>query len=455
MGNIVFGYENHLFRPGTVFSAGSEAVGHEAEKLGDPNPASYWRATALTGIAPWVQATFDDILPWNLIAPLYVTASPHQNLVNQGFSLGAAWTSNNASVNPGVGVIPTTEIPIRVLFATGSGSLEHSLDQTYGRNATSAWTVTTSVYVNTANVGNSANAGFQIDDGGATNFALVTINLSTGAVNTQTDGGFLSITSATSTLVSGTWYRVEFTCTAAAFVGDLRARLLPLDSSYSSTYSQANESFELGGVTVELGDTAGAAIDSRTGQASFWSVSLLYDSDDLMPLPDRRDRETWHAARGWLHALKSYQTVQYGSGVRTYYLDENNPSGNLEISNKFVGMGWQPEANIELGFSITINPDTGGRVLAGEIKYASEADALGDGIPMALLSGVGAKRSTIASGGQEFRDDGRKPILVILDPDESEYGQEITLYGWLDEFSLESRPRDTWGLRFTVSEVMK
>lgn len=449
MADITIGYQNHCLESGVTFTPTSEGANNDADNLGKPHPESYWRLTTISG-KPNVLVTFPGPRRYRLVAPLYTTASPHQNLVRNGHTLSttAGWTSAQATRSMQGSAIPTLAVPIVTLSAAeaGAGSVQHAVTQAWTRPENATWTLTLSGYVNTASVGNTAKARFELWTS-ASHYAYVDIDLADGSVNSSSALGDYAIDSATSTLFSGTWYRVVLTVTMTTHEGGVTTRLWVLNSSYATTYTGAGESYQIGGVTLEMASSAGAAILGETGKAPFFSLTVGTNSSDLIPLVANRNLGAWYATHGWTHGYKLLSADQWAASLTPHFYDPHNTDSQLDISQIYIGPVWQPTQNIK---SLSIRPART-REWTIDLGFQSRADAWAEahamGIKDRLTDSLSVGRSY--SGAEYVAE--LNPVLVIIDPDEDTYGQEQILYGRLTDFQMHA----SRVLLDTVDNVMR
>ncbi|MDH3673376.1 MAG: hypothetical protein OES46_19825, partial [Gammaproteobacteria bacterium] len=174
-------------------------------------------------------------------------------------------------------------------------------------------------------------------------------------------------------------------------------------------------------------------------------------------------------ANGWMHGYYAPQypdiipgvpSVRYDEYLMIEFHDDENALGQFDMSNLWIGNAWTPSINIrDDDFSIepwdmserSVSTPTGQEYTAAHNaprafsmtwRYASKADALGDF--MALSAKVGK----------------HSPVLVVVDPDEAAYGQELMLYGRATNLQVVSLPYSAtlggtgWGINMRVRELI-
>ena len=107
---IAIGYKNLCLESGVTFTPSTEHASHDADNLAISHPSKFWRMTTLTGTPEVTIASLPVVGLNTLFAALYVTSSPHWNLIASSDDLSHAdWTANDCSASVG----PTSAGPRR------------------------------------------------------------------------------------------------------------------------------------------------------------------------------------------------------------------------------------------------------------------------------------------------------------------------------------------------------
>jgi hypothetical protein len=132
--------------------------------------------------------------------------------------------------------------------------------------------------------------------------------------------------------------------------------------------------------------------------------------------------------------------------------DPDNVATEIDIGALWAGRSWQPALDLQPGWQLVTDQDTGMLNLSGTLESLTAAEYYGEVVPMGLNARVGAQVIQIAAGGQEFRSDS-KPILCIIDSDEPEYGQQQMAYGFIDRWDKQQISADQFRLEFSVRGI--
>ncbi len=505
MANILFGYKNLCLESGVTFTPSSEAADHDADNLGKAHPSQFWRATTITG-TPTVLIDFGRAKMFDLVALLYAKMTPHRQLFKYTSDLrNAAWTKQGLTLSSfsvaelqASGPTVTTaggETVTGWIVPEDTSTGQHRIYQaTISKIEASQSAISFDVY---ARKYGAATRHLRLLIEGATSGdqATADFNLSTGAVNSSTSiGNFVDIDAAVDSYQDGdgnTVYRCKMICITDGNASLAEARIGILDAAFSGSYTGvADEGLFVWApklemtqwvttTTVSVDDIGDSFALSEDGRASAWR---LYDVVVPSSWPSRFDIDqgtgdplgnVWaHAPMradlveldrdvGFIHSYAKFAAPLVDNRITVYVFDPENADSQIDISNIYIGPSWQPTRNIDERVAWEFDEETGGRVLRLELAWASEADAYAEAMPMALRSGVGTKSSAVADGGQEFRAN-KKPILVIIDPDETTYAQEQMVYGFLDDVRIRGNRyitdmdgAGTAGLAYSIEMTIK
>jgi hypothetical protein len=355
----------------------------------------------------------------------------------------------------------------------------HRVDQTY----TVPWVTSgaanyqlVAALVVTNHSATNRNLLFRVDNGTDSQRALVRIDHSTStpSVNsTEVSTWTLDDYSLTQDLLGTNYWLLKMLITVNADPATLRCRIGELDGSFTASYTGDNSSsiYFMAPFLAVCSDIDIVSLDVNNTSIAGPVYQVMLDDVGTFGIPRWTGVGTplaasnavgvWDDSRDWLHALPTIISEGDITGVpptnrrycRVRLYDPSNADSQVDVSNIYIGPHWQPTRNVDLGWSVTFDNETGGRIVNGSIAYLSEQDALADGMQMAAKSGVGTRYGSVADGGQEYRSD-KEPILLLLNPDEELYGQEMIVYGYLERFQLMSRPRDRYEFQFTVKEIL-
>jgi hypothetical protein len=464
MAKVILAARNLITASGLTITGSSEAASMPDDNIAVEHPSEPWRITTLSG----ANVVIDLVEPtqWDVAALICTTATPHRNLVlRSGDFSHATWTKTNITAtlsNVAGSVIPGVVTPTWDLTASGAGNLERSTEQLVVEPSGSQQ-YTASVYVrrqdgNGGHVRLTAEGQYYPN----TDYAWSNFNLTTGAAAANSDNGNITLDGSSITSLGSGWYRISITFTS---IGDSATNIVInlLNSAFNDTFVLGSGAdLMVAAPQVELGATAGDAAKTTTAQGSHWQVqghqadswgSPNTDSD-LLALPLSSDLVDWKSDVGFIHALYRPTTAVNQRYVRIRFFDDNNLDGTLDIGTVFLGREFQPTygfAPDSLDIGWVENADTseaaGGqeyrsigavkRVASFSLMALSKAEAWGDIMALRRHAGMSL------------------PVIVMLDPDETSYGQEMMVYGFLNDAGpINSRGRDYYSHGFTVTEVL-
>jgi hypothetical protein len=484
MGNVIFGYRNLVVSENPTITPGDEVAAFPANNLKIAHPTEFWRYDTLA--SGYVDFDFGATAPrYDLICPLYTTASPIRNILTstlKPISAPSEWVETGCSL-VGIGFgdgYPAISEHAQLQAIDEDGSTgAHYVQQVYTApwvtSGAADYSVVAAVIV-TNNTDTSRNLRLHCFNG--TDFVRVNIDHSTStpSVNSTDNSGWtLDDYSLTQFSEATNYWLLKVLFTVNTDPATISFRLWALDASFNGSYAgdggagpfvdfmapfmALSNDVDIYSLDINTTSIAGPVYQVLLDDIATFSTPLLTGVG--RPLAASNAVDIWRTKYGWTHALCTIisegdiggtpPTNRRYCRVRLY--DPNNADSQVDVSNIYVGPHWQPSRNIDMGWSVTFDNETGGRIVTGSIAYLSEEDALADGMQMAAKAGVGTRYGSVADGGQEYRWD-KEPILLILNPDEELYGQEMIVYGYLERFQLMNKPRDRYEFQFTVKEVL-
>lgn len=477
MANIILAWDNAILAA-DFFTPSSEAAGYDADNLANPHPSAFWRLTTLSG-DPNVLVDYGTGGAFiELYAVLYATATPHQNALEDSNRFNeVSWTKTNLD---GMATSPGMPVPDEVIRLSpwnigANGSGEHYLSQSWTKPNRYADLAAPTYVFQTWLKRASGTAQARIAAGGTTfasNYCALDINLGTGAAYNSGDTGNFTLLSYEITALGDDWYRcgITFTCDTSSTI-DVRAYVL--NSSFTLSYTAGTEHMYMLGPLLYRGSAAPSTIMSADmlidGSAPFWAAeshwtdspswpvpgNLTYTSGDIYFAPQPSLRR-FTAGRGWYHSFHVPSVAAHQEFSKIYLWDPDNVDAQLDVSNIYAGPIWQPSVNFQPSWQwLAPDPMTGSRILQIEFAALPESEVYEQLMPMLYKCKVGRPPSTVVTNsGQEYRP-GHIPVLAILDPAETEYTQEQTLYAYIDDIALQDMPHTgTYRASLTFREVM-
>lgn len=455
MANILIGYKNLLFEDDTTVTAGDEHADHPDDNLQLKHPESYWRADDLT--ASYVQIDLGQAKTPDLAAILYSTATRQRNLLRETDTIDASalWSKTNATVTIGLSPPAGVSDTDYTLAATG-GAVSHYLSQTRAVAAyATRWDssikyIAAQCYVKEKGATFPGTLEMEIDYASASGLASIEIDPTAGTVNTTNTTSMTIVSSGIESVGDG-WYRVWLVASdnfaGGSFTQDIVLRCYLTDETFARTYTPATpnaEAIGLAGLKLSLSNDISVYEPNPTNDAG-GIVVFKRDSSAMTPPSagtafDAGD-QTIHSvvasevadSRDWGHAWHSY--LENRKAYQHYLIeihDQDNANGQVDTSNLYLGPAWQPTQNVK---TWGIRP---GKTREWDLsfEFATWADAMGEAHAMGLqdriTDGLSVGRSY--SGAEYVAE--LNPILVIVDPDEGDYGQQMILYGRLTSFQM-------------------
>ncbi len=447
-----------MWRSSTVFAGGTVDSGWPLTNLGEYHPSKKTRLTDMTD--SYVRANFVPPEPFDLVAILNHNASPHRNLLQYSNAVGAnpaKWPETNCSIEQTNITDPVLPARMERFDNSGSGSLERRVQDNVGisayttdRTAASDQVVLAEIYLKQV----AADQHARVRLAGVAGTALVIVNLNNGTVNTSAVSGSWSGMSATVTAVGSlsNLFKLVFSATMPAAETAANFRINAVDSGFSVTFDSTAAWFYFSSPALYLAsateryDPTGLAAGAR---AALWRVKRD-EAVALVPTTATADDDT-----GWLNMAQSSNPKPLSDALGTlscytvlanrasaYLLfemhDPDNVVTDIDIGALWAGRSWQPTKTLSSEWGLEVDEETGMLNLRGTLSYLTAADYYADAVPLALNARIGSQASQVSIGGQEYRADS-KPILVIVDDTETEYGQQQMVYGFLDQWSLGHR----------------
>ena len=484
MANIIIGYKNLCLESGVTFTPSTEHADHDADNLGKAHPESFWRMTS--PLRQTLTVTLPAPYLFNLVAPLYLTSSGHQNaLQNTRDFNNADWSTTGLagtfSTEGGflfAGGEPLIPWDIKEDTSTGT----HLIDQATIEKPKSATAFQVGVELYMLVGGISFNPTRRVKIGifkGSNNASAIFDPQAGTHISSSTAGDYhgtvdAEIATVTGHTVFGTVYRLRMVCQTGTADDDFTVRLQFLNGASSSYTGSASE----GGVFMApkciytdhgVFDTDEISSDiflTGDDRSAVWRNGAFVDdaigqdqiTNEMYHITRRGDAQDFVASRGHVHTY-SYREAGVGeTSVAMEFHDATDGKSVLDLSNVYVGPSWQPTQNL---VAMSINP-TGNREFQIDLGFQTWEDAMGEahamGIKQSRYQAIGR-----SYGGAEYQAE-MSPVLVIVDADEDQFSQELMIYGRVTSFSLDragwfqDRGDGTAGTRprvsFTIRELL-
>ena len=463
MGNIVIGYKN-LVNEECTFTPSTEDSDHDADNLGKSHPAEYWETTS--AVRQTLGVTLPEPEPADLAAALYITAGGgHRNLFQYTRDLtDSVWTATGLTTPLAViggDRFSGGEAMVLWFVKEDTSSGTHRLDQTGVEKyeASTACHVGVEVYVSQSTPWQSTTRNIRLQVGKGGNFANADFNLSAGTViGTATGGDYGGTVETEITSVTGNENalvfvkRVRMACLTGTADDDLDIRLQALSGSTASYAGSTSEGLIVSNPKAVWIDSLGTdQIDDEIylngdTRSAVWLHEDFVDAANTAPgnpslnqyrhLTRNADSQDYRDQQGFVHAYAFNTTNAVAStGALSFaFHDSTNGATSLSVSGIYIGPSYQPTQNWVRIRKSLIGP----RVWDIDLGFQTWDDAMQEAHAMGLRASRFQGARTL--GGQVYRAESN-PVLVILDPDETTYGQEQILYG---EVTAVEMDRDRW-----------
>ena len=476
MASIKFGYKNHCLASGVAFTPSTEAADFDADNLGKAHPAEWWRMTSLPGN---VLIDFGTGQTYDLVAPIYVSASPHRNLLEESTAPNN-WTASEATGsehgNSDFDPLPTGWKQLVAGIHGSTNNTTHylqtessTMNTTLKSVAPSSYTLRFAIWVEATVSDTNYNLRLYFYAPSTAHSATIDIDVGNLSVNSTSKNGSLDTANVQAVADSGPWTRIEGDLTFGLQTGPVGCRVYYLDNAFADTFAgtgSASNAVYFLGPHLELRSANPKYWDVTPDgeQAGFWHVQTNASSNFTSPFSDSGHVPLVASARPdfWpVTVFSSYHELSAVSGLRYVKVFFEDIQSQLDVSNIFVGPSYQPSKTIKYGHQpLTVGPD-GTRILRGTLENVPEADIFGEIEPMMHECGVGmiSSQKTASYPAVQYRTD-RKPVLVIIDPAETDYEQEEMLYGYINRMDVVSTSYNTtlaayvYRVDFEIEEVL-
>jgi hypothetical protein len=409
-----------------------------------------------------LEADFGAFHAVDLVAMLCTNATPHANLLAQSADLSdtGVWTRTNLDnvTRTGGLALDSGEIAAVWSFASDGGAGEHKLTQRFSRlghigtsnDAQSYAPFTFSIWLRAGASGSSHLRVAIVNDPDSVPRELsVDVDVADGTVEATTAGSYTGVSAAfTDSKVSGgaTYRLLVVTATPPTGSGltqDYDLELAILDGTFTLSHS----STEVVRVAAPMFDPATsearAWAPSSDPTGSMWQVGALvasaasYATPRALPL--RSDLTGWHQSAGWIHSyavLDPLETIA-AETIALEIHDPDNEDGYLDISNIYIGPSFQPTRNFASDYQMlpNVSEPLVSRAAGGQ-QYRGSIGAVRR---WRLRFGYQNQADTYEFHAMRHLAGSVLPVLAILDPEESVYGQEQVLYGWIEDLRIEGK----------------
>lgn len=461
MATIAIGYDNRVDDSDTTLTSSTEVTGFEKENVQAVQTSERFRTSVDN--PGWIKAAWTKSKQIDLVAVLASTATPWRNVMVNGGDL-SSWTATNCTVTDGGVVATGTNMIVdglNLVDNTSAGG--HYVEQAFQiptpiRGGLAFWVTVRDqgdqakfrLYINGANTG-TVTADFTSETG-----ALLA---SSGP--DATSGTAITNAAAASTYLCGMTFTPDVADTT------LTARIYNLNDAGSASYTGATAAGpDIGAVQVEQVNSTATVTTSgyypaTSVQGSYYKVTGTGGGINLsyMAFP----LEGNLSDRGVIDTYHLYSARQVDSSVRVDIYDEDNPAAAIDVGRLYAGTAWQPsrqtfvdiaevagggpyrEWTIDLGQQIT------------EAERFGELDEL-----RRVLRVVPRGRLQETPSGQLIAQDGARPVLIILDPDETVHPQAQMIHGWVvgltsgraGPVNISGTLTEAFGVTITVVEML-
>jgi hypothetical protein len=495
MSTVKILYNNQVRKIGVTILGSSEAESMPADNIAVAHPSEPWRVTTLSGANVQISLPSPEGYAWDAAAVLYSTLTPYRNQLKHA---GTAWSTYPAiwelsgltSVAEDVATLPLTQRtgPLANArwqkFTEDTSNGEHFISQDmtvpFGGSAGATFYFTASFYL--AYQSSDRDLRLQIDDGAGTpsSYVRVDFDVSTETLGSITSAGYTGIDAVLGDVLdSGSGIsvrRITLTGSCAGTETLLRFRLQLL-SSGSSSYIGTTGTGYVAGPMVEYRATSTYALSANVSEfdsptsagGGCWSLGI-WDQAGFPSTPDYEARllhctpgmastgrsDLMEADLGYLHSwfeVSEISAVPY-PWVQLSFNDPDNAAGTLDVGVVAIGTLFTPSVPITSG-SLSLRwvevgdelQARGGqayrpvnrrkRQLRFTLSWLNKAEAYGDILALQRMVG----RS--------------EPVLVILNSDEADYPQEVTIYAFLDDLGeVRHRQVETYEHAFSFTEIL-